>query len=164
MKTLRAIVLVAIATGLLFSTSCGKTLPTPQAPDSTGLQPYIHYFTIVPEGDPVSPNSTDTPIKPSPTPLVLKSEYNLELVFFVEDENSGSIRIWKNNKDGEMILSQEWHFPDDNSKIWSNLMRPPNTTFYENRIELGKFEVGYYVLNIKVDNGASLDVDFKITS
>jgi hypothetical protein len=164
MKILRIVAAATIVSGLLFSICCGKTTTALQAPDNTGLQPYIHYFTIVTEGVSVSPDTADVPGTPTSTPLIFKIDDNLQIVFFVENEISGTIRIWKDNNDEDIIFSEGWHFPDETSRIWSNLMRPPNTTFYENRIELGKFELGYYVLNIRLDNGTSLDVDFKITT
>lgn len=147
----------------IFSSSCTSKEPTLQAPNNIVLQPYIHYFSMVIQGTTVSPDAADVPFTVPFIPLVFKSENNIEMVFFVENEISGSIQIWKNNKDGKTVFSTEWHFSDKTGKLWSNLMRPPNTSLRENRIQLGRFEVGYYVLNIMLANGTKVDVSFKVT-
>ena len=124
-----------------------------------------YFVTLVVEKARVSPSASSLPI-PDPTlegPFIFTRQDSLELVFMTKDVMlNGSVCISETQGGGKIVFTQDWHFSDQTGIGYSNLMRPPGVTVRENRIALGVFKPGSYVIRIAIDNTLVKNLSFDI--
>jgi hypothetical protein len=159
-----------VSVGLLaLLTACGALKPPEECPftgtaDESVFQQSIYKVELVVEKTHVSPESgaPGEYLEPEKT-LIFRTQDKLELVFMTKIMTlSGLVCISQAKGGVKIVFTQDWHFSEMTGTGWSDLMRPPGVTVRENRIPLGTFQRGPYVIRIAVDNKLVKNISFTV--